>query len=101
MEIQAPPAATGIDTDFDKLNRDWYIDKAVQILVFIGGISAIVFIVGIFIFISKEGFGFLVVNSISRSFSSHPIGGQPRKARRPSVSSRWLPVRQVLPAWRC
>jgi len=50
---------TGIDASFDKLNRDWYIDKAVQILVFIGGISAIVFIIGIFVFISKEGFGFL------------------------------------------
>ena len=45
-------------TDFDRLNRDWYIDKAVQILVFIGGISAIVFIIGIFVFITKEGLGF-------------------------------------------
>jgi len=49
--------ATG---DFDRLNRDWFIDRAVQAIVFIGGISAIVFIIGIFVFISKEGFGFLV-----------------------------------------
>jgi phosphate transport system permease protein len=58
------PSATrlpaGIDASFDKLNRDWYIDKAVQVLVFLGGISAVVFIIGIFVFISKEGFGFLV-----------------------------------------
>nr|NIP17998.1 phosphate ABC transporter permease subunit PstC [Xanthomonadales bacterium]NIX12785.1 phosphate ABC transporter permease subunit PstC [Xanthomonadales bacterium] len=40
--------------DFDRLNRDWFIDKAVQVLVFLGGISAIVFIIGIFVFISKE-----------------------------------------------
>ncbi|MDJ0656381.1 MAG: phosphate ABC transporter permease subunit PstC [Xanthomonadales bacterium] len=40
-------------------NRDWYIDKAVEIIVFIGGISAIIFIVGIFVFITKEGLGFL------------------------------------------
>jgi len=37
----------------------WYIDKAVAGLVFAGGISAIVFIVGIFVFITKEGLGFL------------------------------------------
>ena len=55
METTSPKAAS-----FDQLNRDWYIDKVVQVLVFLGGISAIVFIVGIFIFISKEGFGFLV-----------------------------------------
>lgn len=53
-----PPA--GIDADFDRLNRDWYIDKIVQVLVFIGGISAIIFIIGIFVFIFKEGYGFLV-----------------------------------------
>ena len=52
-------AQRGVGADFDRLNRDWYIDKAVQALVFIGGISAIVFIIGIFVFISREGFGFL------------------------------------------
>ena len=51
---------TGIEPDFDKLNRDWFIDRAVQVLVFAGGISAIVFIIGIFVFISREGFGFLL-----------------------------------------
>ena len=45
--------------DFDRRNGDWYIDQAVRIFVFIGGISAIVFIIGIFVFITKEGFGFL------------------------------------------
>ena len=44
---------------FDRLTRDWYVDKAVQLIVFLGGISAIVFIIGIFVFISREGFGFL------------------------------------------
>jgi phosphate transport system permease protein len=46
--------------DFDRRNRDWYIDKLVQVVVFIGGISAIVFIIGIFVFITKEGFGFIL-----------------------------------------
>ncbi len=48
------------DHDFDRRDIDWYIDKVVQILVFIGGISAIIFIIGIFVFVTKEGFGFLV-----------------------------------------
>ncbi len=50
---------TNSATDFDRRNLDWYTDKLVQVLVFIGGISAIVFIVGIFIFITKEGVGFI------------------------------------------
>jgi phosphate transport system permease protein len=44
---------------FDQRNLDWYVDKVVQGLVFVGGISAILFIIGIFIFITVEGFGFL------------------------------------------
>lgn len=44
----------------DRRNLDWYIDKLVQVVVFIGGISAIVFVIGIFAFVTKEGLGFLV-----------------------------------------
>ncbi|MFQ5527414.1 MAG: phosphate ABC transporter permease subunit PstC [Thermoanaerobaculia bacterium] len=43
----------------DRRDKAWYIDKAVQALVFIGGISGIIFVIGIFVFITKEGFGFL------------------------------------------
>ena len=32
----------------DRRTMDWYIDKLMQSLVFIGGISAIIFIIGIF-----------------------------------------------------
>ena len=53
-------SAINRDVSLDRRNADWYIDKVVQILVFIGGISAIIFIIGIFIFVTKEGFGFLV-----------------------------------------
>lgn len=45
--------------DADRLTFDWYLDKAVQVVVFIGGISAIVFIFGIFVFITREGMGFI------------------------------------------
>jgi phosphate transport system permease protein len=43
----------------DARNLDWLIDKAVSLCVFVGGISAIVFIIGIFVFITREGASFL------------------------------------------
>lgn len=46
-------------TDFDRRTADWYIDKAMQLIVFIGGISAIIFIIGIFVFITLEGMDFV------------------------------------------
>ncbi len=52
------PATEG--PDIDRRNLDWYIDKFVQVLVFIGGISAIIFIIGIFVFITKEGLAFII-----------------------------------------
>lgn len=45
--------------DFDRRTMDWYVDKAMQMLVFIGGISAIIFIIGIFVFITLEGMDFV------------------------------------------
>jgi len=45
--------------DLDFRGRDWYVDKLVSVLVFVAGISAVVLIVGIFIFITKEGVGFV------------------------------------------
>ncbi len=59
-------------TDFDRRNLDWYMDKLVQVLVFIGGISAIVFIVGIFIFITKEGVAFIFNTMDVREFFLSP-----------------------------
>ena len=50
---------TPLSIAFDRRGKDWYIDKLVQVLVFLGGISAIIFIIGIFVFITREGMGFL------------------------------------------
>ncbi len=59
--MAARPSLEPAETvDFDRRNLDWYLDKGVQVLVFIGGISAIIFIIGIFAFVTKEGFGFIV-----------------------------------------
>ena len=72
MDDNNPVLLARKDAGFDKLTKEWYIDKAVQLLVFIGGISAIVFIIGIFVFISKEGFGFLVGDFNFREFFFSP-----------------------------
>jgi len=45
--------------EFDRRTMDWYIDKLMQSLVFIGGISAIICIIGIFVFITMEGMDFV------------------------------------------
>ena len=53
------PAQAGLD-QIDRRNAAWFVDRSVQAVVWLGGVSAIVFIVGIFVFITKEGFDFLV-----------------------------------------
>ena len=58
--------------DFDRRNADWYFDKLVQVLVFIGGISAIIFVVGIFAFVTKEGFGFILDRFDFQEFFTSP-----------------------------
>ncbi len=66
---QADPDSKMRKDDGDHLNLDWFIDKGVQIAVFIAGISAIIFIIGIFIFITKEGVGFIVKSKYELSDS--------------------------------
>lgn len=58
--------------NFDRRTRDWYLDKCIQMLVFIGGVSAIIFIVGIFVFITKEGLGFILNTLDAREFFLSP-----------------------------
>ena len=72
MNNKSSSTPNPVCSDFDQLNRDWYIDKAVQALVFIGGISAIIFIIGIFVFITKEGLGFLVGDFSFKEFFFSP-----------------------------
>ena len=44
----------------DRRDLAWYVDKIMQVLMFAGGASAIVFIIGIFFFVTREGYGFIV-----------------------------------------
>jgi phosphate transport system permease protein len=56
----------------DRRDLAWYVDKAVQVVVFVGGVSAIVFIIGIFVFVTKEGIGFLTGAFDPREFFLSP-----------------------------
>ncbi len=67
-----PTSVDNAAGDFDRRNLDWYVDKLVQALVFIGGISAIIFVVGIFVFITVEGFGFLLEGFDFMEFFTSP-----------------------------
>jgi len=58
--------------DFDRRDPDWYVDKAFQIIAFVCGISAIVFVVGIFIFVTKEGMGFVFEHMNFKEFFLTP-----------------------------
>ncbi len=58
--------------DVHRRDLAWYQDKAIAAFVFIGGISAIVFIIGIFVFITKEGLGFILGTMDVKEFFTSP-----------------------------
>lgn len=70
----------------DRRTADWYVDKVVAGLVFIGGISAIVFIVGIFVFITREGLGFLTDGFRVGEFFGSPAW-RPTSTRQPTYGA--------------
>jgi phosphate transport system permease protein len=67
------PVSQTTAADFDRRNFDWYMDKLVQVLVFFAGISAIIFVLGIFTFVTVEGFGFLLEDFTFREFFLSPF----------------------------
>ncbi len=74
----------GTTYDFDRRDGSWYLDKLVQLLVFIGGTSAVIFIIGIFVFITKEGLGFIVADFEFKEFF---------------FSANWRPTSEVQPTY--
>ena len=46
--------------EVDRLTLDWVIDKAAQFILFVSGISAIIFILSIIVFVFEQGLGFLL-----------------------------------------
>ncbi len=82
---------TSIAEDLDYRGRAWYVDKAVGVLVFGGGISAIVFIIGIFVFITREGAGFVFTTlDIGEFFTS--IAWRPTSENNPTYGALALMV---------
>jgi phosphate transport system permease protein len=51
-------SSRGSASSVDRLGLAWWVDQVMRILVFIGGNSAIVFIIAIFVFIASQGLGF-------------------------------------------
>src|SRR5262245_9491372 len=45
---------------FDRRNGSWYVDAGMRLLVLVGGISTIVFLLAILVFIATEGLDFAV-----------------------------------------
>lgn len=70
-EINSPQRS--MSKDFDSRNMDWYVDKFIQAIVFIAGISTIIFIIGIFVFVGMEGFGFLFGDFTFKEFFLSPF----------------------------
>ena len=58
--------------NFDRRNPDWYVDKLIAGLVFVCGISAILFVLGIFFFVTREGIGFVFEKMDFREFFLTP-----------------------------
>ncbi len=77
--------------DLDRRDWAWYQDKAVAAFVFVGGISAIVFILGIFAFITKEGLGFILhTMNVKEFFTS--TAWRPTSVRNPTYGALALIV---------
>jgi len=57
---QRTAGSARVRDDVDRRNLDWYIDKLVQAVVFVCGISVIIFVLGIFVFVTREGLGFIL-----------------------------------------
>ena len=84
--VAPPRAPTGPKPSDDTRDRAWYVDRAVSVLVFVGGISAIVFIVGIFVFITREGIGFITSHFEVGEFFGNPAW-RPTSERNPTYGA--------------
>ena len=56
----------------DRRDLDWFVDKFMQLLMFVAGLSAIFFIIGIFVFIAREGMGFIFGTFNIQEFFTSP-----------------------------
>lgn len=69
-DVPAPAEASGTGADYDSIDLAWLTDKAVYGIVFIGGVSAVVFILSVFTFITEQGIEFLRTMDVKEFFTS-------------------------------
>jgi len=75
----------------DRRDAAWWWDRVIAVLVFVGGVSAIVFIVGIFGFVTKEGLGFIGERFSPAEFFGS-INWRPTSAAKPTYGALALIV---------
>jgi len=63
---------SGKAPDINRRNLAWYVDILIKYVVFLSGISAIILIIGIFAFVTYEGFGFLLQDFSIKEFLLSP-----------------------------
>lgn len=56
----------------DRIDAAWIWDRIARVCVFVGGISAIIFVVAIFVFIAQEGLGFALFELDKSEFLTSP-----------------------------
>ena len=58
--------------DLDRLDLAWFTDKAVYLVVFVGGVSAVLFILSVFTFITRQGIDFIQHTMDAGEFFTSP-----------------------------
>ena len=86
-QSSAEAAAAALEQSGDTLNGNWYVDKGVEWLMFLCGISAVIFVIGIFGFVFKEGAGYIVGSMDFAEFFGSP---------RWRPTSEWNPTYGIL-----
>ena len=56
----------------DRVDAAWIWDRVAQGAIFLGGISAIVFVIAIFVFVAREGLGFMLTELDLSFFFTSP-----------------------------
>lgn len=67
----------------------WYVDKIAAALIFVGGVSAVVFIIGIFAFVTREGLEFVGDKLDVREFFTS-IAWRPTSLKKPTFGALGL-----------
>jgi len=73
-------------TAVDRRGLAWWIDQVMRVLVFLGGTSAIVFIIAIFVFIASQGLGFALRDLSWGEFFTSP-NWRPTSEQRPTYGA--------------